>query len=65
MTAEPLTHLDEKGAVRMVDVGEKAETQRVAIAEGFIAMAPTTLAMIVEGTAPKGDVFAADRKSVV
>jgi hypothetical protein len=47
-----LTHIDEKGAARMVDVGAKLETDRVAIAEGFIAMAPTTLAMIVEGQAP-------------
>jgi cyclic pyranopterin phosphate synthase len=45
----------------MVDVGAKDTTVRVAVAEGFIAMAPTTLAMIVEGTAPKGDVLAVAR----
>jgi cyclic pyranopterin phosphate synthase len=56
-----LTHLDEKGAARMVDVGEKDNTVRIAVAEGFIAMAPTTLAMIVEGSAPKGDVLAVAR----
>jgi cyclic pyranopterin phosphate synthase len=56
-----LTHIDEKGAARMVDVGDKDNTVRVAIAEGFIAMAPATLAMIVEGTAPKGDVLAVAR----
>jgi cyclic pyranopterin phosphate synthase len=56
-----LTHLDEKGAARMVDVGAKDETRRVAVAEGFIAMDPATLAMIVDGTAAKGDVLAAAR----
>ncbi|MDR2196691.1 MAG: cyclic pyranopterin monophosphate synthase MoaC [Coriobacteriales bacterium] len=60
-TACALTHLDEKGAAHMVDVGTKQSTARVAVAEGFIAMAPTTLAMIVEGTAPKGDVLAVAR----
>jgi cyclic pyranopterin phosphate synthase len=56
-----LTHLDEKGAARMVDVGDKSSTVRLAVAEGFIAMAPATLAMIVEGAAPKGDVLAVAR----
>jgi cyclic pyranopterin phosphate synthase len=56
-----LTHLDESGAAHMVDVGDKDSTVRVAVAEGFIAMAPATLAMIVEGTAPKGDVLAVAR----
>ncbi|MDR1015183.1 MAG: cyclic pyranopterin monophosphate synthase MoaC [Coriobacteriales bacterium] len=59
--ANTLTHLDEKGAARMVDVGAKSSTVRLAVAEGFIAMAPATLAMIVEGTAPKGDVLAVAR----
>jgi cyclic pyranopterin phosphate synthase len=59
--SQHLTHLDEKGAARMVDVGAKDETQRLAIAEGFVAMNPATLAMIVEGSAPKGDVLAAAR----
>jgi cyclic pyranopterin phosphate synthase len=58
---QELTHLDSQGNARMVDVGEKDDTVRVAIAEGFIAMAPQTLAMIVEGRAAKGDVFAAAR----
>jgi cyclic pyranopterin phosphate synthase len=56
-----LTHIDEAGAARMVDVGEKTETQRVAVAEGFIAMTPATLALIIEGNTPKGDVLAAAR----
>jgi cyclic pyranopterin phosphate synthase len=58
---QQLTHLDENGAAHMVDVGAKDDTGRVAIAEGFIAMAPSTLALITEGTAPKGDVLAAAR----
>lgn len=56
-----LTHLDEKGAARMVDVSAKDDTTREATAEGFIAMHPDTLAMIVEGTAAKGDVMATAR----
>ena len=56
-----LTHIDEKGDVRMVDVSEKAITKRVAVAEGFISMHPDTLALIVEGKAAKGDVLACAR----
>jgi len=56
-----LTHLDESGAARMVDVSEKAVTQRTAIAEGFIAMAPETLALATSGKAKKGDVMATAR----
>lgn len=60
MTQE-LTHIDEKGEVRMVDVSQKADTERIAIAEGFISMRPETLALIVEGKAAKGDVLACAR----
>ena len=56
-----LTHIDEKGDVRMVDVSAKPDTERIAIAEGFIAMHPETLALIVEGKAAKGDVLACAR----
>ena len=56
-----LTHLDEKGAARMVDVSEKASTVRVAVAESYIVMQPQTLAMIIEGRHAKGDVFAVAR----
>ena len=56
-----LTHLDSQGHARMVDVGGKAETARVAIARGRIRMTPATLAAIREGDAPKGDVLAAAR----
>lgn len=57
----PLTHLDEHGAAHMVDVGHKAETERVAVAAGEVRMAPATLAAIVAGNAPKGDVLGTAR----
>jgi len=53
-----LTHLDEKGRARMVDVGGKPDTERVAVAKGEITMRPETLALIQEGGIPKGDVLA-------
>jgi len=56
-----LTHLDASGQARMVDVSAKAETKRIATAEGFIAMKPETLQLIVSGTAAKGDVLACAR----
>lgn len=52
-----LTHLDETGAARMVDVGGKAATARRAVASGRITMSPEALAAIREGNAPKGDVL--------
>lgn len=58
---QKLTHIDEKGDVRMVDVSAKPDTQRIAIAEGFISMKPETLSLIVEGKASKGDVLACAR----
>ena len=56
-----LTHLDETGSARMVDVGGKAQTARTAVAEGRIAMNAAALAAIRDGTVPKGDVLAAAR----
>ena len=56
-----LTHLDAQGKARIVDVGGKAETQRVAVAEGLIAMSAAALAAIRDGAVPKGDVLAAAR----
>ena len=56
-----LTHLDEHGKARMVDVGGKAETQRLAVASGRIRMNPAALAAIRDGAVPKGDVLAAAR----
>jgi cyclic pyranopterin phosphate synthase len=56
-----LTHLDDKGAARMVDVGGKAETARSATATGRIRMSEEALAAVREGSGPKGDVLAAAR----
>jgi cyclic pyranopterin monophosphate synthase len=56
-----LSHLNDKGEARMVDVSAKTITQRSARAEGFVAMAPTTLALVETGTAKKGDVLATAR----
>jgi len=56
-----LTHLNEKGEARMVDVSDKDVTNRTARAEGFIAMTPETLALIETGAAKKGDVLATAR----
>jgi len=56
--AVELTHLDEQGRLRMVNVGEKADTERVATARGEVAMRPETLRLIVENGLPKGDVLA-------
>jgi cyclic pyranopterin phosphate synthase len=56
-----LSHLDDKGQARMVDVSDKETTQRTARAEGFVGVAPATLALVEEGGAKKGDVLAAAR----
>ncbi|QZH74683.1 MAG: cyclic pyranopterin monophosphate synthase MoaC [Erythrobacter sp.] len=56
-----LTHLDETGAARMVDVGAKLETARSATASGRITMSSATLAAVRDGSGPKGDVLATAR----
>ena len=56
-----LTHLDSRGAARMVDVGGKPETARSATATGRIRMSGEALAAVREGSGPKGDVLAAAR----
>ena len=56
-----LTHLDAEGHAHMVDVGHKAATQREAVARGTVFMQPETLARIMEGKLPKGDVLAVAR----
>ena len=56
-----LSHLNTRGEAVMVDVSDKAATQRVAIAEGFVAMTADTLALVRDGTAKKGDVLATAR----
>ena len=53
-----LTHLDETGRARMVDVSEKAETAREAVAQGFVRMSPETLKLALSGEGKKGDVRA-------
>jgi cyclic pyranopterin phosphate synthase len=60
-----LTHFDEQGHARMVDVGDKDETHRIAIAHGEIRMQPETLRLIVEGRAKKGDVLGVARVAAI
>ncbi len=65
MMADPgaprLTHLAEDGTAVMVDVGDKADTTRIAEAEGHVRMRPETLALIMAGDMKKGDVIGAAR----
>jgi cyclic pyranopterin phosphate synthase len=56
-----LTHLDEHGDARMVDVGAKAATERRAVAQATVRMAPETARLVQAGDAPKGDVLATAR----
>ena len=58
---DELTHVDAKGEVRMVDVSDKAETHRIAVAEGTILMHPETQIMVLQDRAKKGDVLACAR----
>ena len=58
---ERLTHLDEHGAARMVDVGDKDVTQRRAVARAVVRMSPQTAAAVAAGDAPKGDVLGTAR----
>ena len=61
----PLSHFDAQGQAHMVDVGAKAETQRVALATGSIRMQPATLALIGQGSAKKGDVIGVARIAAI
>ena len=54
----PLTHINDQGRARMVDVSEKAITHRIAVAAGSIYMQPETLQAIIDGQIKKGDVLA-------
>ncbi len=56
-----LTHLDKSGAASMVDVGGKAVTERIAVAEGAVTMQAATLDLIISGNARKGDVIGVAR----
>lgn len=60
-----LTHFDAQGQAHMVDVGGKPATHRIAVAEGRIAMAPETLAIVQNGTAQKGDVLGIARIAAI
>jgi cyclic pyranopterin monophosphate synthase len=55
------THFDEQGKARMVDVSDKAKTERIATAKGSVIMQPATLALIKEGGVKKGDVLSVAR----
>lgn len=59
--SDVLSHVDEKGRARMVDVSSKDETHRLAVAKGRIRMEKKTLDLILSGGIEKGDVFAAAR----
>ena len=56
-----LTHLDQDGKAHMVDISTKQESEREAVAEGRVSMRPGTLALILAGDVPKGDVMAVAR----
>lgn len=58
---DELTHLDEEGSARMVDVGAKPASERVALAEARVRMSPDTATTVARGDAPKGDVIATAR----
>jgi cyclic pyranopterin phosphate synthase len=60
-----LTHLDERGRARMVDVGAKPETERVAVASAAVKMLASTLALVEEGSGKKGDVFSTARLAAI
>ena len=65
MTKQTLTHFDNAGQAHMVDVGDKAETARLARAGGSIFMEPATLALIRSGSAKKGDVLGIARIAAI
>jgi cyclic pyranopterin phosphate synthase len=63
--ATGLTHLDAQGAAHMVDVSDKATTQRTAVATGFIQLLPATIALLRDHAMPKGDVLATARIAAI
>jgi len=60
-----LSHLDEHGRARMVDVSAKTDTKRIAVAQGKIVMSPETLKLILHGGLEKGDVFTVAKVAAV
>src|SRR5258708_39506631 len=65
MSGKLLTHLDDDGRARMVDVGAKPQTNRVATARALVRMSPATAAAVVAGDAPKGDVIGTARLAAI
>ena len=65
MSGELLTHLDEDGRARMVDVGAKPTTDRIASARAVVRMTPQTAAAVASGDAPKGDVVGTARLAAI
>ncbi len=65
MSEPGLSHLNAAGQVHMVEVGDRPASDRRAVAEGFIRMAPPVLAMVLEGRAAKGDVLAVARVAAI
>jgi cyclic pyranopterin monophosphate synthase len=64
-TEHTLTHIDAKGEARMVDVSQKPATERIAVAEGAVVMQKTTLELITQGNAKKGDVLGTARVAAI
>jgi cyclic pyranopterin monophosphate synthase len=60
-----LTHFDSQGQAHMVDIGDKSDTKRIAIAQGSIQMLPATLQLILQGDAKKGDVLGIARIAAI
>jgi cyclic pyranopterin monophosphate synthase len=65
MSGRLLTHLDDDGRARMVDVGAKPQTNRVATARALVRMSPATAAAVAAGDAPKGDVIGTARLAAI
>ena len=65
MSGKLLTHLDDDGRARMVDVGAKPQTNRVATARALVRMSPATAAAVAAGDAPKGDVIGTARLAAI
>lgn len=63
--SDSLTHFDADGQAHMVDVGDKSETRRVAVATGLIRMQPATFGMVRSGSAKKGDVLGVARIAAI
>lgn len=64
-SVDDLTHLDDQGDARMVDVGDKPETRRRAVAEGYLSLTEQTRSALFEGRLPKGDAAAVARVAAI